>query len=126
MKYDVSLNGVKYTVEIDEKNVRFLEKTALKDDQLSDLDVPDFDFGEEDGFTSHIKAALPGTVIAVKVNKGEEVQKGQTIMVVESMKMENAIVAPDDCRIEDVLVSVGSYVSKDQTLVSFRALEPVG
>ncbi len=126
MKYDISLNGIKYTVEIDDKKVRFLEKKAVQDDQLTDLDVPDFDFGEEDSFASHIKAALPGTVIAVKVGKGEEVRKGQTIMVVESMKMENAVVAPDDCRIEDVLVSVGSYVSKDQTLVSFRALEPVG
>ncbi len=120
MKYDVSLNGVKYTVEIDDKKVRFLEKTALQDDQLSDIDVPDFDFGEEENFASVIKATLPGTVIAVNVSVGEEVKKGQTIMIVESMKMENAIVAQDDCSIEAVHASVGSYVSKDQVLVSFR------
>ncbi|MBE6984236.1 MAG: acetyl-CoA carboxylase biotin carboxyl carrier protein subunit [Ruminococcaceae bacterium] len=125
MKYDVTLNGVKYTVELDDTTVRFLEKTALKNDDLIDLDIPDFDF-EEENTASNIKAALPGTVIAVKASKGEEVKKGQTILVIESMKMENAIVAPEDCRIDDIHVSAGAYVSKDQKLVSFRALEVVG
>lgn len=125
MKYDVTLNGTKYTVELDDNTVRFLDRTAVKNDDLNDLDIPDFDF-EEESAASNIKAALPGTVIAVKASKGEEVKKGQTILVIESMKMENAIVAPEDCKIDDIHVSVGAYVSKDQKLVSFLVAEAVG
>ncbi len=124
MKYDVTLNGVKYTVELDDNTVRFLDKSPVKDD-LNDLDIPDFDF-EEESSASNIKAALPGTVIALKAAKGDEVKKGQTIMVIESMKMENAIVAPEDCKIDEIHVSAGAYVSKDQKLVSFRVAEAVG
>ena len=92
-------------------------------DDVSNLDLPDFDFGEGDESTSVLKAALPGTVIAVNVTVGQSVAKGQTLLVLESMKMENAVTAPSDGVVEDIAVSVGSYVTKDQALVALKAVE---
>ena len=51
------------------------------------------------------------------------VRKGDTLLILESMKMENAITAPIDGIVSDVAVSVGSYVTKDQKLASVRVAE---
>lgn len=123
MKYDICLNGNKYVVEIESSKAQILEKKAVADNETDLLDLPDFDFGEEKNETSSIKATLPGTVIAVNVKVGEEVYKGQTMIILESMKMENPITAPCDCYIEHLSVNVGSYVKKDQELVSFKIPE---
>lgn len=126
MKFSINLNGKKYIVEIDNDKAKILEKTQMAEpdvDDLTDIEVPDFDFSEKDVNTSAVTAPLPGTVLAVSVKKGECVTKGQTLVVLESMKMENAIAAPVDGTVESVAVSVGSSVKKDQVLVSLRASE---
>lgn len=124
MKFDISLNGNKYVVEIDDSKAKILEKKAVADtDDLTDIDVPDFDFGEKEDNASAVKASLPGTVISVNVSNGEKVIKGQTLLVLESMKMENAITAPSDGLVENVFVSVGNYVTKDQELLSLKLPE---
>ncbi len=125
MKLDICLNGNKYLVEIDDSVAKIVSKEPYKE-QSDDLDIPDFDFGEEtennEGNTN-ITAALPGTVVVVEVKEGEKVSKGQTLLILESMKMENAIAAPFDCLIEKVFVKVGNYVTKDQELVSYKSVE---
>lgn len=123
MKYDIRLNGNNYVVEIESSKAQILEKEPVADNETDFLDLPDFDFGEEKNESSSIKATLPGTVIAVNVKVGEEVSKGQTMIILESMKMENPIIAPCDCRIAHLSVNVGSYVKKDQELVSLKIPE---
>lgn len=125
MKYDISLNGTKYVVEIDDTKAKILSKEAIPEPEDDILDVPDFDFEEETQDASVVKAALPGTVVAIKVRAGEEVKKGQTLLILESMKMENAITAPCDGRVENVLVREGADVRKDQELVAIKVPELV-
>ena len=124
MKFDICLNKKKYVVEIQGDNAKVLSKTPFEEKlDDDDLDLPDFDFAEEDQNSTLITAALPGTVLSVAVKEGQEVRKGQTLLVLESMKMENAITAPIDGVVGDVAVSVGSYVTKDQRLATIKALE---
>ena len=121
MKYEICLNKKKYVVEIQGDNAKILSKTAFEDKKdHDDLDLPDFDFGEKDENASLVTAALPGTVLAISVKVGQNVKKGETLLILESMKMENAITSPIDGVVGDISVSVGAYVKKDQKLVAIK------
>lgn len=119
MKYDINLNGSRYVVEIDDDRVRLVSKdAAVKEQTVFHADeLPDFDFGTEQNTEgARICAQLPGTVISVTVKKGQHLAKGDTVFIIESMKMENAITAPKDCVISDILVRKGDSVQKNQAL----------
>ena len=62
---------------------------------------------------------IAGTVLEVKVGPGDTVTQGQTLLVIEAMKMETAIAAPHAGTVKDVLVAAGDGVRENQTLVEF-------
>ncbi len=64
---------------------------------------------------AEVVSPMPGSVIAVQVTSGAEVSEGDTVVVVEAMKMEHSLAAPVSGRVE-VLVSVGDQVTVDQVL----------
>jgi acetyl-CoA/propionyl-CoA carboxylase biotin carboxyl carrier protein len=71
-----------------------------------------------DGAASEaIKAPMPGSVLAIRVSAGEEVEAGQVLLVLEAMKMENTVSAPVAGRVERVLVAAGQQVKRGETLV---------
>jgi biotin carboxyl carrier protein len=61
---------------------------------------------------------MPGTVLDVKVKVGDSVKSGDTLIVLEAMKMENAIVAPKDAKVVAVHVTKGQTVESGGALVS--------
>jgi biotin carboxyl carrier protein len=63
---------------------------------------------------------MQGTIVKVLVEKGQEVKAGQTVVVLEAMKMENSIVAHADGKVEDLLVSAGQSVETGATLAIIR------
>lgn len=67
-----------------------------------------------------LEAPMPGKVIAVKVIPGQSVTKGQELLVVESMKMENAIRAPKEGTVKSVTAQVGEMVSPGNVLVEIE------
>ncbi|EKD40510.1 MAG: biotin/lipoyl attachment protein [uncultured bacterium] len=67
--------------------------------------------------SDRITAPMPGTILRVAVNAGDRAIKGQTLMVLEAMKMENEILAPADCMIREVAVTQGVSVNVGDTLV---------
>lgn len=64
-----------------------------------------------------LRAPMPGKVISVEVKADDTVEEGQTLMVVEAMKMEHAIVAPANGTVEEVCYAVGDTVDERATLV---------
>lgn len=64
-----------------------------------------------------IKAPMPGVVVKIPVAVGEAVAKGQTVIILESMKMENELKATRDAVVLEVLVVGGTAVEKNQPLV---------
>ena len=60
---------------------------------------------------------MPGKVVEVQVKKGSSVRKGDTLIILEAMKMEHKVIAPSTGKIKDVLVSKGEQVENGQTLV---------
>ena len=69
------------------------------------------------GAGSAVRAPLPGTINAVSVTVGQAVKKGQTVVVLEAMKMENEILAPRDGTVAQVVVTKGATVDTGAPLV---------
>ena len=64
-----------------------------------------------------VKSPLPGSVIKVLVSEGQAVKKGDTLLTLESMKMENAIMAEADGTVKQIAVVAGQTVMQDDLLV---------
>ena len=70
-----------------------------------------------DTINTDIKAPMPGKVIAILVSPNDQVKKGDGILILEAMKMENVLKASADCTIKTIHISTGVNVEKGQLLV---------
>jgi len=92
----VSCNGHIFNIHRDD--------LLIKEDVYTGIDSPD---GGGDGL---IFSPMPGKVVKINVKPGDEVKKGEVLLIVEAMKMENNIIAPKDGKIEKVNVKAGKMV----------------
>lgn len=67
-----------------------------------------------------VAAPMPGKILAVKANPGQAVKKGDVLLVLEAMKMENEIVAPQDGTVASINVSVGDSVEAGATIATLN------
>lgn len=67
-----------------------------------------------------LEATMPGQIVAVPVRAGEAVVRGQTLVVMEAMKMELRVAAPHDGTVKQVLVESGDTVDRGQTLIALE------
>jgi 3-methylcrotonyl-CoA carboxylase alpha subunit len=84
---------------------------------LKSYDAVDVDHLDGDGV---VKAPMHGKVLAIFVEQGATVQKGQRVAVVEAMKMEHALLAPGDGTVTEVMASVGAQVAEGATILSIE------
>ncbi len=114
----VTVNGEEYTVEwekpVEEKPVVKVQPVAAKP-----APAPAAKPAAAAAVDGHaIKTPLPGVIIDVKVNVGDTVAKGQTVVVLEAMKMENNITAECDGNVTGVCVAPGDSVMEGTTLLT--------
>ena len=69
---------------------------------------------------NELKAPMPGLVLNIVVSEGKQVKKGEAILVLEAMKMENILKSPADVTIKKIAVKKGIAVEKGQVLVQFN------
>lgn len=67
-----------------------------------------------------VNAPMPGKILAVKANIGAAVKKGEVLLILEAMKMENEIVAPQDGTVASINVSVGASVESGEVMVTLN------
>ena len=67
-----------------------------------------------------VAAPMPGKILGVKASAGQAVKKGQVLLVLEAMKMENEIVAPQDGTVATINVNVGDSVEPGATLATMN------
>jgi len=66
----------------------------------------------------HLKAPMPGLVVAIPVAEGQEVKKWQVLLILESMKMQNELKSPRDGTVNRIKVKAGESVVQKQALLS--------
>jgi biotin carboxyl carrier protein len=66
----------------------------------------------------HLRAPMPGLVVAILVEEGQAIKKGQVLLILESMKMQNELKSPRDGTAGRIRVKAGETVEQKQTLLS--------
>lgn len=69
---------------------------------------------------ANITAPMPGTVLDIKVTEGQAVKAGDTVLILEAMKMENEIPAPSDGTVDKIVASKGSSVNSGDVLIALK------
>ena len=67
-----------------------------------------------------VTAAIPGTIMSVMVKEGQQVKRGDALCVLDSMKMNNTICAPENGIVKTVYITVGESVGKNAPMVEFE------
>jgi biotin carboxyl carrier protein len=101
----IKINQTIYNVSVKDKYDELLHQLGL-DKVLSNK-------------LSNIKAPMPGMVLNILVADGAEVKKGDALIVLEAMKMENILKSPADAKVKSVSVKKGMAVEKNQILIEF-------
>ncbi len=67
-----------------------------------------------------VVSPMPGKILDIKVKNGDAVKKGQVVLILEAMKMENEVVAPEDGTIASIDTTVGAMVETGDTLATLN------
>lgn len=102
----IKINGEHYEVAIKDKMDLLLEQLGMTQATSS--------------LAKNIIAPMPGLILQLHVKEGDEVKKGDAIMVLEAMKMENTLKSPGDGIVKNILVKAGDSVEKNQVLIDFK------
>lgn len=103
MGLEVLLRGQRYTVQVEDERSRILREVGGAEIEQS---------GE-----FQLKAPMPGLVVDVPIEAGQQVTKGDHLIILESMKMQNELKAPRDGKILRVRVSPGDSVQQNAVMV---------
>ena len=77
--------------------------------------------GEAEAVGGRLTAPMPGKVVAILAKAGQDVKKGEPLVIMEAMKMEHTIGAPSDGVVEELLYAVGDQVADGAPLLAFKA-----
>lgn len=120
MKYVVNLNGKKYEVDVSESDAVLLNVSdaapvapAAAPVQAAPAAAP---AAQSTAEGAKVLSPMPGTILEVKVQNGQAVKAGDAMFILEAMKMENDIVAPQDGTVKQIVVSKGASVDTDAVL----------
>ena len=109
----LTVNGEEYTVEMEKQAEPEKPKPVVR--QASESSSSASAAGSASG--TAVKAPLPGVITEICVAEGQEVQAGDTVIVLEAMKMANALQAEKSGKVSAIVVKVGQSVMEDEALV---------
>lgn len=120
-KYNITVNGNTYEVYVEEADVAATAAPVFSAPAAAPAAAPKpaaKPAANVAAGSAKATAPMPGTILDVKVSVGQSVKKGDTLCVLEAMKMENDIPAPQDGVVASVNVQKGSTVAVGDVLVS--------
>ncbi|HKC66840.1 MAG TPA: biotin/lipoyl-containing protein [Bacteroidia bacterium] len=103
--FQIKVNQTIYNLTVKDKYDELLHQLGLDKAMVSKV--------------SNIKAPMPGLVLNILVEDGQEIKKGDALIVLEAMKMENILKSPTDGKVKKVAVKKGVAVEKGQILIEF-------
>ena len=118
----IKVNGVEYKVEVEE--IKKETVAAPKQEprpEVKAVQPPPNPVASQvavaPGSGSAVSAPMPGTVLKLNVAKGDTIAKGQTLLILEAMKMENEIISPTSGKVADVRVQKGQQVNAGDVMI---------
>ncbi len=119
-KYKIKVNGKEYEVEVEQIGGDPVVAAAPKAAPTVAVAPVAKAKHKAQGTEGSVKisAPMPGTILGVKVAVGDTVEKGQTLLILEAMKMENEIAAPEAGTVSSINVENGASVESGQLLAS--------
>src|SRR5664280_432361 len=110
MKLKVTVNGTTYEVDVEVEEERSASLAPIIIGGGGPMQTAPTTAKAPAGTTSGLRAPIAGTVLRINVAEGQEVKAGDTVVVLEAMKMETEITAPADGTVAQVLVAEGEAV----------------
>lgn len=136
MKYIVTINDKSYEVEVERGQATILKTTQAEPVAVQAVQAapqPAVQAAPAPSSTpavaapspvnvsgEAIKAPMPGTILSIKVSPGSSVKKGDILLILEAMKMENEISAPRDGVVSEIFTSNGASVSTGDVLLAIK------
>lgn len=122
-KYNITVNGNTYEVEVEElgSEVQNQRPKATQQSPQPKPQVAQKPKQNNQGLNNsggNVCAPMPGTINDVRVKTGDSVKKGQVLIILEAMKMENEIISNSDGTVKSVNVSKGASVSAGDVLIT--------
>jgi biotin carboxyl carrier protein len=105
-QYSIRINTNTYKVKIDNHLDQLINKLG-------------FSLGSSKKLND-IKAPMPGIIIGIEVKEGDKIKEGDTLLILEAMKMENAILSSKDATVKSILVKNGDTVEKNKLLIELE------
>jgi biotin carboxyl carrier protein len=115
-KYNVTVNGTAYEITLEVVDAADVKTTASPAPAAAPAAAPAPAPAAAPAGGETVAAPMPGNILAVNVQNGSAVKKGDVLMILEAMKMENEIMAPCDGTIASVNVTKGSTVETGAVL----------
>ena len=109
--YTITVNGTVYDVTVEEKAGGAAPAAAA-------APAPKAPAASGSAGSVEVTAPMPGKILSVKANPGQSVKKGEVILLLEAMKMENEVVAPQDGTIASINVNSGDMVEAGKVLAT--------
>lgn len=104
--FTIKVNGNIYNLNVKDKYDELLKSLGFENLGASKV--------------NEVKAPMPGLVLDIRVAVGDEVKKGDALLVLEAMKMENIIKSPSDGIVKKIPVNKAQAVEKNQVLIQFE------
>lgn len=114
---EVTVNGTSFTVELEKPQE---EEAKPKIQRPVGGSAPAASGKPSGSGAGAVKSPLPGIIISIDVNVGDEVKKGQTVAVLEAMKMENSIAAPIAGKVTSISANPGDSVLEGVVILTIE------
>ena len=124
MIYKVTINDKVYEVEVEKGKANLIKTTAVAAapaPAAAPAAAPAPAAASPAAVAANatpVNAPMPGTILNVKVNVGDQVKEGDVVVILEAMKMENEICAPKSGTVAQVLTAKGSTVNTGDAMIS--------
>ena len=118
-KYVVNVNGTKYEITIESIDGAAAAVQAPAATEAPAAPAPAPSASAASGNGEKINSPMPGTILDVKVASGDTVKKGDVLMILEAMKMENEIMAPCDGTVTSIIAK-GTSVETGTALCTIQ------
>lgn len=116
----ITVNGTSYDVQVEELSAGSAPVAPAKAPVQAATPAPAPAPAPVAGSGEPVKAPMPGVVLDIKVSVGQAVKNGDCLIILEAMKMENEVVAPQDGTIAGINVAAGDSVEAGAVLASLN------